>query len=299
MAKGSCKCKAAACEECPEWIFTFADLVMLMMGFFVILWVLKPGMEPKKEDAKSASAQEQWLDTVAEIRGGFGWEPNPNSTDPVDVAARRKRERMGEGKGGKTEKSPQGAVGNEPEVQSIRPGKHAIVGTRVLFEAGKTELPADAATALAQIVGVIKGHRQIFVVKGHTALDDFVEGATAEQKMNLSVLRAQRVADYLTGHGVEPDILRVQGCSTFEPVVLRAYTEDARVLNRRVEVEGTDSPVSERQDAAKTTTLYAPDARESTVDKGTKEDVHGVLPRNHGGADERTATLPTETIEHP
>ena len=30
------------CEECPEWIFTFADLVMLMMGFFVILWVLKP-----------------------------------------------------------------------------------------------------------------------------------------------------------------------------------------------------------------------------------------------------------------
>ena len=35
MAKAHCKCKPAACEECPEWIFTFADLVMLMMGFFV------------------------------------------------------------------------------------------------------------------------------------------------------------------------------------------------------------------------------------------------------------------------
>ena len=42
MAKHACKCKQGECEECPEWIFTFADLVMLMMGFFVILWVLKP-----------------------------------------------------------------------------------------------------------------------------------------------------------------------------------------------------------------------------------------------------------------
>ncbi len=39
----NCHCKKSEeCEECPEWIFTFADLVMLMMGFFVILWVLKP-----------------------------------------------------------------------------------------------------------------------------------------------------------------------------------------------------------------------------------------------------------------
>ena len=36
MAKAkACRCKKEECEECPEWIFTFADLVMLMMGFFV------------------------------------------------------------------------------------------------------------------------------------------------------------------------------------------------------------------------------------------------------------------------
>ena len=42
MAKSCPKTKCPEPEECPEWIFTFADLVMLMMGFFVILWVLKP-----------------------------------------------------------------------------------------------------------------------------------------------------------------------------------------------------------------------------------------------------------------
>ena len=66
--------------------------------------------------------------------------------------------------------------------------------------------------------------------------------------MDLSLRRAQAVADYLTTQGVAPDILRVQGCSTFEPVVQRAYAEDERTLNRRVEVEVTDTLVEERQD---------------------------------------------------
>src|ERR1700728_4376923 len=79
----ACKCKKAAheCEECPEWIFTFADLVMLMMGFFVILWVLKP--QPGK---KGSSDNDDYLVKIeASIRGGFGYVPNPNSRDPVDM----------------------------------------------------------------------------------------------------------------------------------------------------------------------------------------------------------------------
>ena len=48
MAAGCKKCDPhEICEECPEWIFTLADLIMCMMGLFVILWVLKPGPKPK------------------------------------------------------------------------------------------------------------------------------------------------------------------------------------------------------------------------------------------------------------
>ena len=36
MSKADCKCKEVECEECPEWIFTLADLIMCMMGLFVI-----------------------------------------------------------------------------------------------------------------------------------------------------------------------------------------------------------------------------------------------------------------------
>jgi outer membrane protein OmpA-like peptidoglycan-associated protein len=65
--------------------------------------------------------------------------------------------------------------------------------------------------------------------------------------MDLSLRRAQAVSNYLTLRGVDPEILRVQGCSTFEPVVQREYTPDSQTLNRRVEVESTPTLVKELQ----------------------------------------------------
>src|SRR5207237_10603112 len=109
MAKAPCKgCKKSEeeCEECPEWIFTFADLVMLMMGFFVILWVLKP---PAGKDEKTAPADEQWLVTVGEIRKGFGYEADPKSTDPVDKAILKQKLRNGTNQGAANDAERRGA----------------------------------------------------------------------------------------------------------------------------------------------------------------------------------------------
>jgi hypothetical protein len=98
-AAAACKCKKSECEECPEWIFTFADLVMLMMGFFVILWVLKPSPAPKSSAgpdsvgaASAAAKDDHWVDTVAAIRDAFGYEPNPTSTDPIDLKVKAMRQ---------------------------------------------------------------------------------------------------------------------------------------------------------------------------------------------------------------
>jgi outer membrane protein OmpA-like peptidoglycan-associated protein len=247
MAKGCKKCDPhELCEECPEWIFTLADLIMCMMGLFVILWVLKPG--PKDTPKQSLSDSE--LQAIAAIREAFGYVPPANSSDPVDVILLMKQlQRMkGPGDGGKTQLEQKAPDGSDPEVTSIRQGKQATVGGKLLFDAGRAELSRETTAQLDQIVQLIRGHRQIVLVKGHTSLDDLPDGTSAQQKMDLSVRRAKAVADHLTAKGVEPDILRVQGCSTFEPVAQRAYAEDAQLVNRRVEVEVTDTIVEERQD---------------------------------------------------
>ncbi len=251
-AKKCSKCDPhEICEECPEWIFTLADLIMCMMGLFVILWVLKPGPDPNTRTMTDAET----LRVIGSIREAFGYIPDPMSQDPVDVQLLLKKiEQMkmnGPGEKGKTLRESNGAEGTDPEVTSIRPGKQAAVGSRLLFERGGATLGRNALFMLDQIVLEIRGHRNVVMVKGHTSHDDFAENATPEQKMDLSLRRAQAVSDYLTSKGVSPDIIRVQGCSTFEPVLQRAYTPDAQSINRRVEVEASATLVEQLQDSTK------------------------------------------------
>jgi chemotaxis protein MotB len=251
MSKANCKCKTAECEECPEWIFTFADLVMLMMGFFVILWVLKPAVaDPSKQQ------QILPMDVLIAIREAFQHLPDPNSTDPVDVEMiKRKLEQMkvnGPGAGGKSPVEPTAPEGSDREVEMIRPSKQVGTGAKVLFAPSEARLSAESMRSLEQIAQLVRGHRNIFMVKGHTSSDDFPDGTDDSLKMDLSLRRAKAAADYLVSQGVDRETIRVQGCSTYEPVIQRAYTGDAKNQNRRVEVESTATLVKELQDSPRT-----------------------------------------------
>ena len=249
--KAPCKCKAAECEECPEWIFTFADLVMLMMGFFVILWVLKP--PPGKHSTAELDDQEL-IKFLASIRDYFEYVPDSNNPDKVDVYRLLKKiEEMkplkGPGEGGKTRLEKQAPDGTDPEPEMIRPSKQVGTGAKVLFAPADAKLTPESMHSLDQIAAIITGHRNIYMVKGHASADDYPDGTDESLKMSLSLHRAQAAADYLVARGVDRETIRVQGCSTFEPVVQRAYTGDARSQNRRVEVESTGILVKEMQDA--------------------------------------------------
>jgi chemotaxis protein MotB len=250
MAKAACKCKEHECEECPEWIFTLADLIMCMMGLFVLLWVLKPEGEKKATEISA-----EWVRTVAEIRKAFDYLPDPNSKDPVDLYLLQQKlmhikPQKGPGDGGNTRLEQKGAVGDRSEVEHIRMGKEATVGGRILFEPGEAGLSVEGQRTLDEIVPLIKGHKNVMLVKGHAGLDDFADGAEAHLKLDLSIRRAKAVADYLVRSGVEAEILRVLGCSTFEPVRQRAYSPAEKQLNRRVEVEATTSLVGDFQGSA-------------------------------------------------
>jgi len=240
-------------EECPEWIFTFADLVMLMMGFFVILWVLKPAPGKTGE----GEMDPKWMEVVAKIREAFKHVPDPESKDPIDMYMLMKKIEQiepplkGPGEGAESKTRPEGAVGYEPLVMNVRPGTHVAVGGRLGFEKGDATLTPESLRVADEIIKRIRGHRNILQVKGHTALDDFPETTEPQKFMDLSLRRAQAVADYFVSKGISPDVVRVQGCSTFEPVVQRTYGNNALAMNRRVEVEVSNTPVPERQGIGK------------------------------------------------
>ena len=258
MAKKCGKCDPhEICEECPEWIFTMADLIMCMMGLFVLLWVLKPSPTPPPmgHDGEPNKQQQKLVEQIGEIRAAFGYVPDPNSADPVDQAMVQKTMRLlGENKAGRQEDPQTPAEGPDPTVQNIRESKLSIVGTRVLFAHGEAALDDDDKRTLNQIAKQLVGIRLITIVKGHASRDDF-ENATPQQLMDISIRRAQAASDYLESRGVSPDILRVQGCSTFEPVRQQAYSAELKEQNRRVEVFTTDLIVHDLQDPRATSML--------------------------------------------
>jgi hypothetical protein len=142
--KGCKKCDPhELCEECPEWIFTLADLIMCMMGLFVILWVLKPGGKP----AAGSAAEEKQNATIGAIREGFGYVPDPNSTDPIDLMLldkiQRRTKMNGPGEKGKTRVEAEGAEGTDTLVTTIRAGRQAAVGGRIPFEKGESKLTPE------------------------------------------------------------------------------------------------------------------------------------------------------------
>lgn len=243
------KCKPTECEECPEWIFTLADLIMCMMGLFVILWVLKQEGAPATGNAND---NKKLVQQVAAIREAFGHIPNPTSLDPVDYYMIHQmlpgdNVPHGPGTGAETQRENEGRDGPDKQVTKIRDGKASSIGTGILFEAGKSDLTPEAQKAIRQIVPQLKGYRYIVHVKGHTSLDD-VDGGTEQDRINLSLNRALAVRELLIEEGVSPDVLRIEGCSTYEPAKQRKPGVEGQILNRRVEIEVTDQLVGERQD---------------------------------------------------
>src|ERR1035437_342090 len=134
-------------ESAPMWIVSFADLVTLMMSFFVVLYALKQG-----------GAQQQ-LETAAAIKIAFGWEPDKYSMNDLDSVGRR---RLGiqsppfEEKAGNVNKTMQGPQGSQAEVETIRPGKETT-GGKLSFDLGQTTLSKEARETLAQIAARLKG----------------------------------------------------------------------------------------------------------------------------------------------
>jgi outer membrane protein OmpA-like peptidoglycan-associated protein len=243
MAKGCKKCDPhEICEECPEWIFTLADLIMCMMGLFVILWCLKKEGEPAiPKEAQQAIQQREEI-FLRELGGAFGYQQDPSSSSRDSSPAMN-----GPGEKGDASSATESPEGRDRESTTIRIGRTATMGDYINFAAGVDELTPKGRAQLDKLAAKIKGHKQVVLVKGHASLDDLPQGSSKQQFMDLSTRRAQRAADYLMRVGVEPETLRVMGCSTFEPLVERRPAPE-HAQNRRVEVEATPTLTSELQD---------------------------------------------------
>ena len=219
------------------WIVSFADLVTLMMSFFVVLYALKQGGE------------KQQLETAVAIRKEFDPNYTADGDTPFDVEYRRQSGKPGpphKDNGGYAPRPTNGADGLGQAVTAIRPGTQIVSGTKINFEQNGTVLDEESRKAIGQIAKSMRGLNNILYIKGHVSLDELKPTSKDDPEgMVLSYQRAVAVVDELAKDGLDRKVLRPMACGPYEPVRTGVYDPASLQQNRRVEVYSTDLTASE------------------------------------------------------
>lgn len=233
-------------EGAPEWLISFADNVVLMMGFFVILLALEMAKSATAEGPgePSAAAQEAGqsaagLDWAIGVREAFNNPVDINSTDPRDrVLVMRLKERLNAGNA----KTP-GVEGKHDRSQSIRSNDFEGLVASVSFASNSPKLADESKDVIRKFAAKMAGNRLVVEVRGHTSA---AENTTdPSHAYRLSFDRALAVAQELESLGFERSQLRLMACADSELVKTRAYTRADHRLNERVELIVTDQIASE------------------------------------------------------
>ena len=232
-------------EGAPEWLISFADMVMLMMGFFVILFALNVnptgrqpgGSAPEDSGAPESGADAYMLDLSLAIREAFNNPVSIHSKDPADAKlVRRLLERAG-----KSEAKTDGIKGRDEDVQSIRPSEYHAEAGSILFADNSVVLTAAAEQTVDAMAQRVRGMNLIVEVRGHVSAAEAY--ADPERAMKLAMDRAMKVAEALHRRDVSWWQMRIVACADNDRLIaLPSSREDDRA-NARVEVIVTDQLV--------------------------------------------------------
>ena len=193
------------------WMATFADMVTLLMVFFVLFYSVEKDNTEKFKSAIDMMIEEDGPDGLAKIM---------KVVDSTKVMKNLKE--MRDASKANTEDTI------EKKVVLRVPGLN-------LFKKGGAKLRSEARPVLNEIVKVInkKGKNYKIFIQGHT--DDVpINTPKFESNWELSAVRATSVLRYFYDKGIEPERLTATGYADTFPMVPN-NTKEGRAKNRRIE----------------------------------------------------------------
>ena len=113
------------------------------------------------------------------------------------------------------------------------------VNSELLFPSGGWQMPPAAAQTIAKMAPILAPFQQTtIIVTGYTdnvPIGPELRGQGVESNQQLSLRRAQTVANFLVSQGVNPGLVSARGLGDAEPVAPND-TPQGRAQNRRVEL---------------------------------------------------------------
>jgi len=227
-----------------RWLVTYADLITLLLIFFVVMYSMS------KVDANKFRAIAESLSialggaTAAQIDlPTYPSGPslidsgNPQTNSPEHSDARDREEELTiEGIKAKLDKF---AAENKIQTKLITSieerGLVISIQDTLLFERGSAELTTEARAILKKISSVLAASNNLIRVEGHTC-NLPIHTSQFPSNWELSVLRATNVLQIMIQDGgIEPGRLSATGYGEYRPIADN-QTEEGRIHNRRVDL---------------------------------------------------------------
>ncbi len=225
----------------PGWMATFADLVTLLMCFFVLMF------------AMSSTQEESFKELVQSLKSALGVQSVPEAgtregliMPEIPTEQKKETEGGGAGAGGMVQKELDeiesdvkelimfNKLGGLVNVQESEMGAVITISDVVLFPAGKSNISKDGLGIMAKVSAVLSQFPYHTKIAGHT---DNIPIHTARYPSNweLSANRACEVVRFLVSQGLDPRKLSAEGYAEFRPIATNDNSE-GRARNRRVEI---------------------------------------------------------------
>lgn len=218
-------------ENAERWLLTYADLITLLLAFFIMMYVFS------KNDAQKYDEVASHLKTIFSGGTGLAGRGSVTATSPIDMpskgASSGEIKRQLEGEFMDSNRNKTG--GENISVLADERGVVIRVLDKAFFDEGKAELKDGAKNALDKIVPIIKNVDNHIRIEGHT---DNVPINTNEFKSNweLSVRRATEVVRFFVEkRGLPPERVSATGYAEYRPIVKNDSYKN-RASNRRIEI---------------------------------------------------------------
>ncbi|UOF91353.1 OmpA family protein [Fodinisporobacter ferrooxydans] len=232
-----------------RWLITYADLITLLMIFFVVMYAMSKidmakfmTLSESLNQALYASDKIQLhnLGTTALLAAQNAKEGNQhgNESDKTKVDSQSfqtgQQQKLEQLYQQLKEYITQNHLENKISIQDQMRGVQVTLKDVVLYDTGSATLKQDGIHVIQNILPFLKSVNNPIVVEGHT--DNIpIHNSRYPSNWELSVARAVNVVHYLANAGIDPSRMSATGYGEWHPVVPNDNEAD-RQKNRRVNI---------------------------------------------------------------
>jgi len=259
-------------EVRDRWMITYADLITLLLIFFVILYamssldgdkygivtdslsqtfhsgnpvldggsgILDSGKSPVQNGDSAAGGQSSGKDQDAggnsapNNAAGSGTEDKPSARE---LAFKEQEAKLADLMGVITKYVQDNNLGDQIFVEDKPQGIAITLSDRFLFDVGASAIKAPSLPALRQLSSLFGGLGAVISIEGHTDNTPVLSSSSYKDNWELSGARALSVLRFfLEKQGLNPESFQYAGYADTRPAADNS-TEAGRQKNRRVEI---------------------------------------------------------------